>query len=174
MARFGWKHLFQRRRATVNIKMPPARFIMTEDCIVALSECLSQSEKRGHEGIAYLLGLTNARTSMAVAAIRPDAQTSRGHFHVDQIAMARIMRKASDAGLQIVGQVHTHPGDAYHSQGDIEGAKIAYTGFTSMVLPNYGRELPNLDGAAAYMFASDTGFVPIDETNISVLAGNLT
>ena len=62
----------------------------------------------------------------------------------------KVVRAAVDRGLQVVGQVHTHPGDAYHSDGDNAGARIAFTGYVSIVLPDYGRDLPALTRAAAY------------------------
>lgn len=38
---------------------------------------------------------------------------------------------------KLVAQVHSHPGEAFHSQGDDERAASFHTGFLSIVLPNY-------------------------------------
>jgi proteasome lid subunit RPN8/RPN11 len=129
--------------------------------------------KQGHEGIAYLLGQSDGTTTVAVAAIRPEATTTRGSFAVGSPAVAKVVRAAVEAGLQLVGQVHTHPGEAYHSDGDIDGARIAYTGFVSIVVPDYGRNLPSLDGAVAYMVRGNIGFVPIDASHIGSVPGRL-
>jgi proteasome lid subunit RPN8/RPN11 len=85
--------------------------------------------------------------------------------------MAKVVRAAVDRGLQVVGQVHTHPDDAYHSAGDEDGARIAYTGYVSVVLPDYGRHLPALTRAAAYFFQAGKGFVPIDAGAITIVPG---
>ena len=138
---------------------PPARprLVLTECCLAAMSGCMEPEIEQGHEGIAYLLGQSDGTNTLAVAAIRPHAKTTRGSFAVASPAMARVVRSAVDCGLQLVGQVHTHPGRAYHSGGDEDGARIAYTGYVSIVLPDYGRRLPRLDGAAAYMFRTGAG-----------------
>ncbi|MCZ6772974.1 MAG: hypothetical protein O7G83_13495 [Proteobacteria bacterium] len=130
--------------------------------------------RRGHEGVAYLFGLSGGTTALAVAAIRPRAQTTRGSFSVGAPAMAHVVRVAVGAGLQVVGQVHTHPGRAYHSDGDVQGARIVYDGFVSVVLPDFGRRLPALDGAAAYMFRSGTGFVELSVAQITIIPGRLS
>ncbi len=88
--------------------------------------------------------------------------------------MAHVVRTAVGAGLQVVGQVHTHPGRAYHSDGDVQGARIIYGGFVSVVLPDYGRRLPAFEGAAAYMFRSGTGFVELTAEHIGIIPGRLS
>ena len=122
--------------------------------------------EKGDEGIAYLLGQSDGSNTLAVTAIRPHAKTTQGGFAVTSAAMADVVRSAVDCGLQLVGQVHTHPGRAYHSEGDEDGARIAYSGYVSIVLPDYGRRLPQLDGAATYMFRSGGGFTPLRQKQI--------
>ena len=91
--------------------------------------------------------------TIVLGAIRPDAATTRGSFDISSAAAARVVRKINDAGLQLVGQAHSHPGGAYHSEGDEIGARIAYTGFVSIVVPDYGRRLPAIDGWAGYFYS---------------------
>lgn len=131
---------------------PPCRVILTESCLNAMRSCMAPEIELGHEGIAYLLGLTNGVSTVIVGAIRPESHTTIGSFNVSSVAMARVVRAASNVGLQVVGQVHTHPGSAYHSGGDDDGARTAYDGYISIVVPGYGRELPSLLGAAIYSY----------------------
>jgi proteasome lid subunit RPN8/RPN11 len=129
--------------------------------------------RRGHEGVAYVLGQTDGTVTLAIAAVRPEAITTLGSFSISAPAMAKVVRTAMKAGLQVVGQVHTHPGKAYHSDGDVEGARIVYGGFVSVVLPDYGRRLPTLDGAAIYMFRGEVGFVEVAFERIGIVPGRL-
>jgi proteasome lid subunit RPN8/RPN11 len=129
--------------------------------------------EKGHEGIAYLLGHSDGTNTLTVAAIRPHARTTQGSFAVGSLAMACVVRSAVDCGLQLVGQVHTHPGRAYHSGGDEDGARIAYSGYVSIVLPDYGRRLPRLDGAATYMFRAGAGFAALDQARITVVPARM-
>lgn len=153
---------------------PPPRLVFSQACIDALGACLEPEIRNGHEGIVYLLGQSDGTTTVAVAAIRPDAQVTRGSFIVQAPAMAKVVRAAVGRGLQVVGQLHTHPGEAYHSDGDNDGARIAFTGYVSVVLPDYGRHLPALTRAAAYFFHADKGFVPLESTAIIIVPGRIT
>lgn len=152
---------------------PRPRVVLTESCVSALCECMEPEIRRGHEGVAYVLGQTDGVATLAITAIRPQAVTTRGSFSVSAPAMAQVVRTAIRAGLQVVGQVHTHPGKAYHSDGDVEGARIVYGGFVSVVLPDYGRRLPALDGAALYMYRGGAGFVEVALENIGIVPGRL-
>jgi proteasome lid subunit RPN8/RPN11 len=134
---------------------PPRRLIMTQASVLVMRDCVAPEIARGHEGIAYLFGQTNGATTVVVGAIRPESRTTSGSFNVSSIAMARVVRQATDAGLQVIGQIHTHPGQAYHSDGDEDGARIAYDGYVSIVVPNYGRQLPSLAGAAIYFYRNE-------------------
>lgn len=147
--------------------------MLIEACIAGLHDCLGLEIRKGHEGIAYLAGRSDGAMTLAIAAMRPEAETTRGSFNVTAPAMARIVRAAADRGLQVVGQVHTHPGRAYHSDGDEDGARIAYTGYVSLVLPDYGRRLPAFDDAAIFMFRAGSGFVPIDPSSFSIIPARL-
>ena len=145
------------------------RIILTEACIQALQDCLAPEVSKGHEGIAYLVGQSNDTTTLAASAIRPQARTTEGSFNVDAAGMAKVVRSAVTNGLEVVGQVHTHPSYAYHSGGDETGARIAYSGYVSVVLPYYGRRLPSLEGVASYIFRAGSGFVAVDLECITVL-----
>ena len=150
------------------------RLILTKPSVVALQSCLDSEIKQGKEGIAYLLGQSDGTTTLVVSVIRPQAQTTRDSFSVSSPAMAQVVRTTISCGLQVVGQAHTHPCEAYHSEGDEKGARIAYCGYVSVVFPNYGRHLPALDGAASYSFQSCSGFVPIEPDRITVVPGRIS
>ncbi len=149
---------------------PLCRVILTESCLNGMRSCMAPEIELGHEGIAYLLGLTTGDSTVIVAAIRPESHTTVGSFNVSSVAMARVVRTANNVGLQVVGQVHTHPGSAYHSGGDDDGARIAYDGYVSIVVPGYGRELPSLRGAAIYSYR-DHKFAPLGAKALKITDG---
>jgi proteasome lid subunit RPN8/RPN11 len=146
----------------------PRRLVITEAAVLAIQDCIAREIAVGHEGIAYLFGQTNGESTVVVGSIRPDAQTTVGSFNVSARAMARVVRTASDAGLQVVGQIHTHPGQAYHSDGDIDGARIAYDGYVSIVVPQYGRKLPSFAGAAIFFYHDGT-FARLGSRNLLLI-----
>lgn len=151
--------------------LPPAvrhRLVLSEASLLGLRECLTPETRRCHEGVAYLYGLTDGSTTLVVGAARPQARTSPGSFEVSSVAMARVLRAIDVAGLQLVGQAHSHPEEAYHSAGDEVGTRIAYQGFVSIVLPRYGIELPSLAGCATYFF-HDHRFVELDRGAVTIV-----
>lgn len=135
--------------------------IISEAVLTAIARELRPDTTQHHEGIVYLLGRTNGSVTVVIAASRPEATNTRGSFNVTAVAMARTVRAAADIGLQVVGQLHTHPGQAFHSDGDVAGARIRYPGYVSIVVPNYGTGLPGLRGSAFYFCRADRRFTEL-------------
>ncbi len=144
---------WRKPRHRVLRNVPDRRILLVDQCLPVLRTCFAPYIERKHEGIAYLYGQTDGWKTLIVGAFRPHAQTTPGSFEVAPVALAKVVATVCDLGLQVVGQIHSHPSLAGHSQGDEDGARIAYDGFVSIVLPNYARDLPSLKGAAAYMYA---------------------
>ena len=166
--------LIGRRRAVQpEATIDEPRLVLAEASLLALQSCIEPEIRKGEEGIAYLLGKSYGKETLIVSVIRPRAQTTRGSFAVSAAAMAQVVRSAVDCGLQVAGQAHTHPRQAYHSEGDDKGARIAYEGYVSIVFPDYGRRLPAWEGAAAYMFESGKGFVPVEPTRLTIVSARI-
>ena len=147
------------------------KLLMTQACLDGLQASLAPETHKRHEGIAYLLGRTDGTITLAVSAFRPVAKTTPGSFFVEPKAIAPGVRAAARLGLQIVAQVHTHPGAAYHSDGDVEGARIRYAGYGSIVLPDYGHHLPRLDGAAVYVFGASGQWTELRPAEVILIPG---
>lgn len=117
---------------------------------------------RRHEGVVYFVGLTTGSTTLAVGSVLPKADSTPGSFDVDAYEIAKVSRLASVAGLQVVGQLHTHPDQAFHSDGDFDGMRIRYPGYFSTVVPEYGRYLPSFHQSETQMW-TQLGFQKLDE-----------
>ena len=138
-----------------------SRVRMTTHCRDQTAEYLRESAQRGHEGIVYFVGLTDGTTATALYAVRPKADSTPRSVDVNARELGKIIRSASEAGLQVVGQLHTHPRTAYHSDGDEEGMRIRYPGYFSIVVPDYGSRLPSFSQSHTLMWTDD-GFQEID------------
>lgn len=134
---------------------------MTTHCRDQTTRYLQTSLQRGHEGIVYFVGLTNGTTTMALYAVPPEVDSTRRSVDVSASELGKIIRSASEAGLQVVGQLHTHPADAYHSDGDLVGMRIRYPGYFSIVVPDYGARLPSLRHSDTVMWTAG-GFQKVD------------
>jgi Prokaryotic homologs of the JAB domain len=146
----------------------PRQILMTQSCQLGIARCLDQWRVSKHEGICFLLGKTDGETTVCLLAIRPKARTTSGSFNVSALEMAKLVDIATELRLQIVGQVHTHPKKAFHSQGDEDGAHIRFEGFISIVVPNYGAALPEFTGCAVYVSGAEKQWeeLPLDAIRI--------
>jgi proteasome lid subunit RPN8/RPN11 len=163
------KRFFSKKKQAENDVSGTHKIIITTGCLGAIKQCLAYDIRRKHEGIAYLIGQITEDRTIAVAAICPKASTTCGSFSVSSRDMAHLIRIANKLNLQVVGQVHSHPRDAFHSGGDEDGANIAYRWYVSVVLPQYGRKLPSLDGAAFFLFSEKGNFIESGMDNVTVV-----
>lgn len=173
---FAWFRRLRQPKPAYRPAVPPRprRVVLTAACRDALRTVLEPDIARRHEGILYLIGRTDGFMSLAIAGFRPRAQTTRGSFHVQAPAMRQVVEAANGSGLQVVGQLHTHPGQAFHSDGDEEGARIRFSGFVSIVLPDYGMHLPSFEGAAIYIYsAGERRFLELQPADLVILPASL-
>ena len=143
---------------------PPPRFtvVMTTQCRDQLTGKLRGSVRRGHEGIVYFVGLTTGSTSLALCAMAPEVDATAGSVDVSALELGRVIRSAALAELQVVGQLHTHPSGAYHSDGDLEGMRIRHPGYFSIVVSNYGAQLPSFKDVHTLMWTPE-GFREVEK-----------
>ena len=153
MIRRIWRALGQ--RAHFEQVAPSPVIIMTESCIEQVSLQFAPSTGRGLESIVYLLGLTNGHSTLAVASVAPPSIATPTSVDVEAHELGKVIRSAADSDMQVVGQIHTHPNGAFHSQGDLHGMRIRHPGYFSIVVPEYGAYLPSLDNAHALMWSND-------------------
>jgi hypothetical protein len=66
--------------------------------------------------------------------------------------------------LELVAQVHTHPGVAYHSQTDDENAIATTIGSFSIVVPNFAVVNYALSECAVYRLDAQGRWIEVDES----------
>ena len=141
---------------------PRYAVVMTTQCRDQLTEKLRGGVQRGHEGIVYFVGVTTGSTSLALSAMAPEAHATTGSVNVSAFELGKVIRFAATAELQVVGQLHTHPCVAYHSDGDLTGMRIRHPGYFSIVVPNYGAQLPSFRDAHTLMWTPE-GFREVEK-----------
>jgi hypothetical protein len=101
----------------------------------------SRDRRTAHEGVAYWAGQRVAGGVVLTTCIAPAATTTRGSFETSARANAEVIAYLGSAKLELIAQVHSHPGDFVgHSDGDDRRALMPYEGYLSVVVPHYGRE----------------------------------
>ncbi len=106
------------------------------------AEVLRQSGQGGqaHEGVVYWAGRRAGDEYFITTCIAPAARTTYGSFDTSSRTNAKVIIYLADVGLELLGQVHSHPGASVaHSAGDDERALMPYEGFLSVVVPHYAR-----------------------------------
>jgi len=72
--------------------------------------------------------------------IHPEHGASRHQYTVPPAEVRRISEELYRTGRQIVGQIHTHPIHAFHSERDDEGPMVHAPGYVSVVAPWFCRD----------------------------------
>lgn len=70
--------------------------------------------------------------------VHPKHAAHFGGFVLDDAWLNDFWLELGNADLGIRAQVHTHPGEAFHSRTDDEFPIIHTPGFLSLVIPNFG------------------------------------
>jgi proteasome lid subunit RPN8/RPN11 len=115
-----------------------------QEPVLRMSEQVFRSTRglfRRHEGIVYWVGRQCRGDWVVTTCVAPRAHTTPGSFRTSAGANAAVVTAINAAGLELVAQAHSHPGEFIdHSDGDSCGALMPYEGFVSIVVPNYGSE----------------------------------
>jgi hypothetical protein len=70
--------------------------------------------------------------------IHPKHKSSFAGLVLNDAWISALWLELSDSSLGVRVQVHTHPGEAFHSATDDAFPLIHETGFLSLVIPNFG------------------------------------
>ncbi|MHB8636745.1 MAG: Mov34/MPN/PAD-1 family protein [Fimbriimonadaceae bacterium] len=119
-----------------------SRLILTEGVKVAIGRLLPRKVGRQfHENVLYLAGRRIDSGSLAVSVLQPGVMTWPGEYRTSPEAHAAAFRLMRHHRLEMVGQVHCHPGRCVeHSDGDDADAVLLTEGYWSLVVPRYGRD----------------------------------
>jgi len=72
-----------------------------------------------------------------------------GYFVTGE-TLFKLNRALSENDLRLIAQVHSHPGDAYHSEADDRYAIVTAHGGFSLVVPDFGKAPADLRRWAVY------------------------
>ena len=161
MIRELWSAVIRRFRPPTQF-VPRPTVVMSSQCRDRIAEQLRWNIQRRHEGIIYFVGLTTGATTLALTGVRPECTSTPASVDVTAAELGKIIRTASLSGLQVVGQLHTHPREAHHSAGDLAGMRIRHPGYFSIVVPEYGTQLPSFRQIHTVMWTS-RGFQEVNE-----------
>jgi len=103
---------------------------------------LRQMGEEGKEGMVFWGGVEVPQGPIFVTTcfVPQISRASPGSVTINTPEGAKVISEARRRGLEIVAQVHSHPGSAFHSSTDDECAFSYSKRFLSIVVPNFGRD----------------------------------
>lgn len=70
-------------------------------------------------------------------AYRPQQHAKADMFHIPREGMAALHAELRRGRLMVAAQVHSHPGEAFHSLADDRWAIVRHEGALSLVVPDF-------------------------------------
>jgi proteasome lid subunit RPN8/RPN11 len=95
------------------------------------------------EGLVLWVGEVTEGQARITRAVVPDQRPIKNEdgvgYFIEGNVLFELNRKLSDTGLRLIAQVHSHPGEAYHSETDDRYAIVTADGGLSLVVPDFGK-----------------------------------
>lgn len=110
--------------------------------------------RRGFEGIALWAGMREYEHFYVTHSITPAQKLIHNSGHVCVSVGAEELHRLNvwlyENKRMLIAQIHSHPGEAYHSDTDDEFPIATVVGSLSLVVPDFGRNPFSLENCAVY------------------------
>ena len=142
---------FISRRAWLRFRSPTWREM--------IDELHRRGEDRRESG-AFLLAASNSRLVARIVYlddIDPDCLIGGIHLHGE--AYGKLWDICEDAGLRVIGDIHTHPTDwVGQSSTDRENPMVARSGHVALIAPDFASGDINADDVGVHRYRGDEGW----------------
>lgn len=140
---------------------------------VTAIEALFSAGRRGVEGVALWAGKSDGKCFHVEKTIVPRQEAGSVEdgliYVVEGDELHRIALDLYDNKQQLIAQIHSHPGAAYHSKTDDMYPIVTVLGGVSVVVPNFARGGVNLLEWAVYRLLPDTNWTEQDTKQKTML-----
>jgi proteasome lid subunit RPN8/RPN11 len=142
------------------------KVILPEDEIASVYAHLREVGKRGFEGVALWTGNYLSEDTFEIKnTIIPNQKTYNREggllYIVGEEELHRINLWLYENKQTLISQIHSHPGEAYHSSTDDSFPIIARMGALSIVVPEFGLRAFALEDWAVYRLFPHEGWVEL-------------
>lgn len=128
---------------------------------------------QGYERLALFAGVKEGDIFTVMQIVYPKQYLTRGpkglSFFVEGEELERLGDWLFEQKLSLIGQIHSHPAEAYHSEADDEMAIITKYGGISIVVPDFGNSDHLLQGSAFYRLMPQLGWTALAKEEITKL-----
>jgi proteasome lid subunit RPN8/RPN11 len=136
------------------------------DVVEAIQQHLREAGSTHREGVAFWAGQIAAEVFEVHAALVPAQIQTRSEEGVavmitgDELFRMNVWLHRNH--MTVVAQLHSHPGEAYHSDTDNDYSIVTQAGGLSIVVPDFARGPFSLDSAAVYRLDAQGAWSELD------------
>lgn len=119
---------------------PPQKYYVPLSVLKATNDVFKIFGNRRAEGYAWWAGyIVNGKMAQICTVMYPNIKTQYGHIHLDRQVLGCMHRRIIELDQILLVELHSHPPGA-GGQNDVDAANSAlfYTGFKTIVVPNFG------------------------------------
>ncbi len=109
------------------------KLLISEELVQKTIAVLQEGGVKQCETVVFWLGKGNTVDEI----YRPEQRVSIDYFHLSSESMRSLMNYLKRDRRRILAQMHSHPGEAFHSKADDDWAVIRHEGALSLVLPTF-------------------------------------
>jgi hypothetical protein len=114
---------------------------------------LSQYRPASSECLVYWGGVIGARKEYLITSLlRPNHTFQGWRVQLNSSETKSLLRMLRMRDEKLLVQIHSHPGEAFHSPGDDDLATSFHKGFLSIVVPNFAKSITLISECAVYEF----------------------
>lgn len=108
------------------------------------------------EALVFWGGVVAGDSLQVTGLLLPNHQPQGGCVRLTEAESRWVLRTLHHRDEKLIAQVHSHPGDAFHSWGDDQGAASFHPGYVSVVVPRLGWQVNTLQECEVLEFDSGT------------------
>lgn len=132
------------------------QFLIPSEVIEDTTGFLRQAGSDGVEGCALWAGrLTSRDTFVCTRVLVPRQRATSVSVYVDEQALREISNELAAEGEVLGVQVHSHPGEAFHTTTDEDENILTKIGALSVVVPDFARNPIAPETCAVFRLEAD-------------------
>lgn len=140
---------------------------LPESCALSALNWMYKMGEKEVEGVALWAGVRSNNAFHIKRTIIPEQKAGSLEegliYVVDGKELHRISLELFDTDMQLIAQIHSHPGEAYHSETDDAYPIVTVLGGVSVVVPNFARGGLNISEWAVYRFLPETNWTIVNQ-----------
>jgi proteasome lid subunit RPN8/RPN11 len=125
---------------------------------------------KGVERVVFWLGRRTPDGNADIAEVHvPEQEAAADYFRIPPESMIAFMAHLRRRRLVLLAQVHSHPGEAFHSKADDEWAVLRHEGGLSIVVPSFAADVTaaNFEVASAvFRLTSDDRWLRVEHDEL--------